>query len=443
MEPVRVALLGCGVVGTEVARLLTSQADELAARVGAPLELVGIAVRRLGRDRGLGLDPSLFTTDAEELVTRADVVIEVIGGIEPARGLILRAMAHGAGVVTANKALLAADGPTLYEAAAKNSVDLYYEASVAGAIPLLRPLRESLAGDRVTRVLGIVNGTTNYVLDKMDSTGMGFAEAVEQAQSLGYAEADPTADVEGFDAAAKAAILASLAFHTRVSLDDVHREGITEVSAADVRAAQLQGCVVKLLAICERVAGTDAEGRPTEAVSVRVHPAMLPLGHQLAGVRGAYNAVYVEAEAAGQLMFYGPGAGGLPTASAVLGDAVAVARHRLLGGRGPGESAYAELPVLPMDDTITRYHVRLDVADKPGVLAQVAGVFAGHGVSIEAVQQRQDDAGRAVLVVVTHTATDAALSATVDELEGLDIVDSVAGVLRVEGNNDTDGGADA
>ncbi|GAA0322477.1 homoserine dehydrogenase [Kineococcus aurantiacus] len=431
MEPVKVALLGCGVVGAEVARLLTTQADDFAARVGAPLELVGIAVRRLGRDRGAGIDASLFTTDAEELVTRADVVIEVIGGIEPARSLVLRAVEHGASVVTANKALLAADGPALYEAAAKNGVDLYYEASVAGAIPLLRPLRESLVGDRVTRVLGIVNGTTNYVLDQMHTTGMGFAEAVEQAQALGYAEADPTADVEGFDAAAKAAILASLAFHTRVSLDDVHREGITEVSAADVRAAELQGCVVKLLAICER--GTDADGN--EAVSVRVHPAMLPREHQLGGVRGAFNAVYVEAEAAGQLMFYGPGAGGRPTASAVMGDVVAVARHKVVGGRGPGESAYAQLAVQPMAETVTRYHVRLDVADRPGVLAQVAGVFAAHGVSIEAVQQRQDDAGRAVLVVVTHSATDAALSTTVDELEQLDIVDSVAGVLRVEGGD--------
>lgn len=434
MEPVKVALLGCGVVGTEVARLLTSQAGELASRVGAPLQLIGIAVRRLGRDRGLDVDPSLFTTDAEELVTRADVVIEVIGGIEPARSLMLRAMDHGASVVTANKALLAADGPTLYEAAAKAEVDLYYEASVAGAIPLLRPLRESLGGDRVTRVLGIVNGTTNYVLDQMDTTGMGFAEAVGQAQALGYAEADPTADVEGFDAAAKAAILASLAFHTRVSLDDVHREGITEVGAADVRAAQLQGCVVKLLAICER--SSDAAGNDT--VSVRVHPAMLPREHPLAGVRGAFNAVYLEAEAAGQLMFYGPGAGGQPTASAVLGDVVAVAQHRLLGARGPGESAYAHLAVQPMAETVTRYHVRLDVADRPGVLAQVAGVFAAHGVSIEAVQQRQEPgegAGRAVLVVVTHSAPDAALAATVEQLEELEIVDSVAGVLRVEGHD--------
>ena len=267
-RPLRVALLGAGVVGGAVARLLTEHASDMAARVGAPLEIVGIAVRRAGRDRSdLGVDPGLFTTDADELVTRADVVVEVIGGIEPARSLILRAMKHGASVVTANKALLAEDGPALYAAAAEHGVDLYYEAAVAGAIPLLRPLRESLAGDDVTKVLGIVNGTTNYVLDKMDTTGAGFSDAVEQAQALGYAEADPTADVEGFDAAAKAAILASLAFHTRVSGADVYREGITEVTAADVAAAREMDCVVKLLAICER----------TEAgVSVRVHPAMIP-----------------------------------------------------------------------------------------------------------------------------------------------------------------------
>ncbi|MFB9375434.1 homoserine dehydrogenase [Kineococcus gynurae] len=435
VKPLKVALLGCGVVGTEVARALTTNAADFAARVGAPLELIGIAVRRLGRERDLDVDPALFTTDAEDLVTRADIVVEVIGGIEPARSLMLRAMEHGAGVVTANKALLAADGPTLYEAAARHGVDLYYEASVAGAIPLLRPIRESLAGDQIERVLGIVNGTTNYMLDKMDSTGQSFADALEQAQALGYAEADPTADVDGFDAAAKAAILASLAFHTRVSLDDVHREGISEVSSADVLAAQQQGCVIKLLSICERSRTADG----AEAVSVRVHPAMLPLDHQLASVREAFNAVFVEATGAGQLMFYGPGAGGQPTASAVLGDVVAVARHRRAGGRGPGEYAYAELPVLPMADTVTRYHVRLDVADRPGVLAQVAGVFAAHDVSIETVQQRQvtgdDGVDRAVLVVTTHAATDAALSTTVEELQKLDSVDSVAGVMRVEGTD--------
>jgi homoserine dehydrogenase len=432
-EPLRVALLGCGVVGSAVARLLTQHRDDLAARVGRPFDIVGIAVRRPGRDRSdLGLDPALFTTDAEDLVARADIVVEVIGGIEPARALILRAMKHGASVVTANKALLAQDGPTLYAAAQDAGVDLYYEAAVAGAIPLLRPLRESLAGDDVRRVLGIVNGTTNYVLDKMDTTGANFHDAVEQAQALGYAEADPTADVEGFDAAAKAAILASLAFHTRVSGADVHREGITEVTAADVAAAKEMDSVVKLLAICER---TD------DGVSVRVHPAMIPRSHPLAGVREAFNAVFVEADAAGQLMFYGRGAGGDPTASAILGDVVAVARHRVGGGRGPGESAYADLPILPMGNAQTRYHISLDVADRPGVLAAVASAFADHGVSIETVRQQivpasgdESSDGRASLVVVTHTASDAALSATVEALAAMPIVRAVDSVMRVEGS---------
>ncbi|MBL8928592.1 MAG: homoserine dehydrogenase [Kineosporiaceae bacterium] len=445
-----VALLGCGVVGTEVARLLTAHADELSRRVGARLELSGIAVRRPGRRRDLDLPAELFTTDAEALVKGADIVIEVIGGIEPARSLILSAMAAGAGVVTANKVLLAEDGPALYAAAAEHGVDLYFEAAVAGAIPLLRPLRESLAGDRVTKVLGIVNGTTNYVLDKMDTTGSSFAEAVAQAQALGYAEADPTADVEGFDAAAKAAILASLAFHTRVGAADVHREGITGVTAADVAGAEALGAVVKLLAICERTTSTGPDGVAREGVSVRVHPAMIPRSHPLGGVREAYNAVFVESEAAGQLMFYGRGAGGQPTASAVLGDVISVARNRVAGGRGPGESAHADLPVHPMGEVPTRYHISLDVADRPGVLAAVAQVFADHGVSIETVRQQQLDravdsgeppadgatgrgiAGRAALVVVTHTAPDAALAATVEALAGLDIVEGVQSVMRVE-----------
>ena len=438
-QPLRIALLGCGVVGSAVARLLTGHAADLAARVGRPLEIVGVAVRRPEKSRSTtGVDVSLFTTDAEELVTRADIVIEVIGGIEPARSLILRAMNHGASVVTANKALLAEDGPRLYKAAQESDVDLYYEASVAGAIPLLRPLRESLAGDDVRRILGIVNGTTNYVLDKMDTTGAGFGDAVEQAQALGYAEADPTADVEGFDAAAKAAILASLAFHTRVSAKDVHREGITDVSAADIRAAREMDCVVKLLAICERIKGhgNGAEG----GISVRVHPAMIPRTHPLAGVREAFNAVFVEAESAGQLMFYGRGAGGDPTASAVLGDVVAVARHKVVGGRGPGESTYADLPILSMGQAQTRYHISLDVADRPGVLAQVALAFAEHEVSIETVRQQllapdpqSPDEGRASLVVVTHRASDAALSATVDALAHLSTVRRVTSVMRVEG----------
>ena len=429
MSTVRVALLGYGVVGTQVARLLTEHADDLAARVGARVELVGVAVRRLGRDRAVtGLAPGLFTTDAERFVARqdVDVVVEVIGGIEPARTLVLSAMEHGASVVTANKALLAEDGDTLHRAADKHGVDLYYEAAVAGAIPLLRPLRESLAGDTVRRVTGIVNGTTNFILDRMDTAGSGFAESLEEAQSLGYAEADPTADVEGFDAAAKAAILAGIAFHSHVTTADVHREGITEVTASDVASAREMGCVVKLLAICE-LSGDE------RSVGVRVYPAMLSRKHPLASVRGAYNAVFVESDAAGRLMFYGPGAGGAPTASAVLGDLVTVGRHRVQGVRGPGASTYAAREIRPMGETVTRYHISLDVDDRPGVLAQVASVFAEHGVSIETVRQKVHGPDDAELVVVTHAAADGALAATVQGLAALRIVRDVLSVMRVEG----------
>ena len=428
MRAMKVALLGCGGVGSQVYRLLGQQAADLAARIGAPLEVAGVAVRRPARPRAVEVSPQLLTGDAMSLVTRPDIdiVVEVIGGIEPARSLLVAALKSGKSVVTANKALLAEDGATLQEAARSGGADLYYEAAVAGAIPLLRPLRESLAGDAVYRVLGIVNGTTNYILDRMDTSGVGFADALEEAQALGYAEPDPTADVEGFDAAAKAAILASLAFHTRVTAADVHREGITGVTQADIASARTLGHVVKLLAICERSDG---------GVSVRAHPAMIPRSHPLAGVREAYNAVFVEAESAGRLMFYGAGAGGVPTASAVLGDVVAVARNRLAGTRGPDASTYAELPVLPMGDSRTRYHVALDVADRPGVLARVAESFARHDVSIKAVRQegRGDDAQ---LVIVTHSAPDAALAACVADLGGMDIVRAVASVMRVEGEGD-------
>ena len=422
------ALLGCGTVGSEVYRLLTQQSDDLAARIGARLEVAGISVRRPGRARSVAVDPALLTADSMDLVTRPDVdiVIEVIGGIEPVRSVLLAAMKSGKSVVSANKALLAEDGATLHEAARENGADLYYEAAVAGAIPLLRPLRESLAGDTVHRVLGIVNGTTNYILDRMDTSGAGFADALEEAQALGYAEPDPTADIEGFDAAAKAAILAGLAFHTGVTAADVHREGITGVTAADIASARELGHVVKLLAICERRDG---------GVSVRAHPAMIPRAHPLAGVREAYNAVFVEAEAAGRLMFYGAGAGGVPTASAVLGDVVAVARNLIAGTRGPDALTYARLPVLPMGEARTRYHVALDVADRPGVLARVAETYARHEVSIKAVRQegRGEDAQ---LVIVTHAAPEAALSRCVTELETMDSVRAVASVMRVEGEGD-------
>ncbi|HEY1488587.1 MAG TPA: homoserine dehydrogenase [Micromonosporaceae bacterium] len=427
-QPVRVALLGCGTVGTQVVRLMREQAGDLTARIGAPLEIVGVAVRRINKDRtAAGLSEHLFTTDALGLVKRddVDVVVEVVGGIEPARTWLIEALRAGKSVVTANKALLAEDGGPIHDAAAEGGADLYYEAAVAGAIPLLRPLRESLHGDRITRVTGIVNGTTNFILSAMDSEGTGYTEALEQATALGYAEADPTADVEGFDAAAKAAILASLAFHTRVSSADVYRQGIVDVTAADMASAHSMGATIKLLCIAEQT---------SDGVSVRVHPAMIPRTHPLAGVNDAFNAVFVEAEAAGQLMFYGRGAGGAPTASAVLGDLVAVARNHIAGVRASSESAYAALPIRPMGDVPTRYHVSLDVADKAGVLAAVANVFAHHDVSIATVRQSGRDAG-AQLVIVTHTAPDAALRATVEELRGLDIVRSVASVLRVEGES--------
>src|SRR5262245_51671366 len=424
---VRVALLGCGVVGAEVVRLLHEQAEDLTARIGAPIELVGIAVRRPGRDRGeLPVDRSLFTADALGLVKRddVDIVVEVVGGIEPARSWLVEALRAGKSVVTANKALLAEDGAALHDAAAEGNADLYYEAAVAGAIPLLRPLRESLHGDRITRVTGIVNGTTNFILSNMDASGASFHDALEEATALGYAEPDPTADVEGFDAAAKAAILASLAFHTRVTAADVYREGITEVTAGDVASAKAMGCAIKLLCIASCVDG---------AVSVRVHPAMIPRTHPLASVGDAFNAVFVEAHAAGQLMFSGRGAGGAPSASAVRGDIVAVARHRLSGSRAPSESTYADLRIRPMGEVVTRYHISLDVDDRAGVLAAVAGVFAQHDVSIQTVRQsgRGDEA---TLVVVTHTASDASLAATVADLRRLDIVREVTSVMRVEGD---------
>ncbi|MCA1982365.1 homoserine dehydrogenase [Nocardioides nematodiphilus] len=426
-RPLGVALLGCGVVGSQVVRLLHEQAADLEARIGAPVELKGVAVRRLDAPREVEIPADLLTTDATALVARddVDIVVEVIGGIEPARGLILSALENGASVVTANKALLAEDGATLFATAEKAGRDLYYEAAVAGAIPILRPLRDSLAGDKVTKVIGIVNGTTNYILDKMDTYGAGFTEALAEAQELGYAEADPTADVEAFDAAAKAAILASLAFHTKVVGTDVHREGITDVTAADVASAKAMGCVVKLLAIVELKDG---------AVSARVHPAMIPREHPLASVRDAYNAVFVEAESAGQLMFYGRGAGGDPTASAVLGDLVTVARNLVAQTQSVAASSYADRAILPMGQTVTRYHVAIDVEDRAGVLATIASAFAEHGVSIQTMRQEGRD-DEAQLVVVSHDATDAQLAATVEHLRNLDVVRDVTSVMRVEGMN--------
>ncbi|MBD1540806.1 homoserine dehydrogenase [Arthrobacter sp. IA7] len=434
LRTLKVALLGCGNVGAQVARILIDDAGTLAPRTGARLELAGIAVRNLDAEREVDLPRDLFTTDGETLVKEADLVIELMGGIEPARSLILSAIQNGASVVTGNKALLAADGPALYEEADKAGVELSYEAAVAGAIPILRPIRDSLSGDRITRVLGIVNGTTNFILDQMDSTGAQFADALAEAQRLGYAEADPTADVEGHDAAAKAAILASLSFHTRFDLENVYCEGITGVSAADIAAAKEAGFVIKLLAIAEKIGNGDG----SEGVSVRVHPTLLPREHPLAAVRGAFNAVFVEAENAGELMFYGQGAGGTPTASAVLGDLVSAARRIVLGGPGRIESTTGHVPALPIDAATTSYYIGLDVADQPGVLAKIAQLFAEHGVSIEIMRQtihRDADSNveSAELRIVTHRASEAALAATVEAVKGLDVINSVTSVLRVEG----------
>jgi homoserine dehydrogenase len=422
-KTLRVGMLGCGVVGSEVARLINANQKDLTARSGAKLDLVKIGVRNLARP---DVAKDLLTTDLESIVKDAniDLIIEVIGGIEPARTLILEAFANGKSVVTANKALLAKHGAELFAAADKSGVDLYYEAAVAGAIPILRPLRESLVGDHVQRVMGIVNGTTNYILTKMDESGSAFADALAEAQALGFAEADPTADVEGFDAAAKAAILAGLAFHSRVTDSDVYREGITKITDSDVAVAKSLDLVVKLLAIAE----LTNEGK----ISVRVHPTLISRSHPLASVREAFNAVFVESESAGAMMFYGRGAGGAPTASAVLGDLVAVARHRVSGGLGPRESDYADLDIAPMGSTKTRYLIRLDVADRPGVLAAVAQTFSKHDVSIQTVRQtgRGDNAE---LIVMTHKAADSALAATVADLSSLDAVKDIASVLRVEG----------
>jgi homoserine dehydrogenase len=427
MKTLKVGMLGAGVVGSQIARLLIANKSDLASRAGANLELVSIAVKdsKLKRD---GISAALLTNDAKSIVNdpQIDLVIEVIGGIDPAKDLILTALNNGKSVVTANKALLAKHGAELYAAADKANVDLYYEAAVAGAIPILRPLRESLVGDHVIRVMGIVNGTTNYILTKMDENGAAFADALKEAQALGFAESDPTADIEGFDAAAKAAILAGLAFHSRVTDNDVYREGISKITAADVKVAKAMEMVIKLLAI--------AELTPDGAVSVRVHPALISRTHPLASVRESFNAVFVEAESAGQMMFYGKGAGGAPTASAILGDLVAVARHKVTGGIGPKESDYADLKIAQIGQTKTRYLIRLNVADKPGVLESVAHVFASHQVSIQTV--RQTGAGdKAELIVMTHSSNESSLSATVKDLKNLPVVTDVASVLRVEGVN--------
>ena len=434
VAPIRVGLLGAGTVGSQTARLLVEQKDELAARIGRPIELTGVAcLDPAETDPFPWIDKSVVTTDTMSVATGSDIVIELIGGTGVARKFVLAAIESGASVVTANKALLAKYGPEIYAAAEAKGVDIYFEASVGGAIPFLKPLRESLVGDKVTSMLGIVNGTTNYILDEMSTKGLSFETALATAQELGYAEADPTADVDGLDAAAKAAIIASLAFHTRVGLDDVSVEGIREITADDIREAHASGCELKLLAIAQRREDEHAQG-----VSVRVHPALVPNDHPLASVHGAYNAVLVEAESAGRLMFYGQGAGGAPTASAVLSDVVAAAAHRVHGGQAPRESSYASLPVLGPEAAVTRYQIQLRSDDAVGSLAAMASVFAENEVSINSVRQSayvtsDGSHDQAVVTFVTHPAPVFHLNAAVEGLRDSDRVAEVVSIQRVEG----------
>ncbi|WP_291341160.1 homoserine dehydrogenase [Corynebacterium sp.] len=422
-----VAILGHGTVGSEVLRLMGEYTDTLAHRIGGPLEIKGVAVSDLSKPRE-GVAPELLTDDALSLINREDVdiVVEVIGGIDYPRELVLAALRAGKSVVTANKALVAAHADELADAADAANVDLYFEAAVAAAIPVVGMLRRSLAGDNILRISGIVNGTTNFILDAMESTGATYDDALAEATRLGYAEADPTADVEGHDAASKAAILASLGFHTRVKFDDVSCEGISKVTAEDIEAARDAGYVIKLLAICERI--TDRNGE--EAVASRVHPTLVPVDHPLASVNQSYNAIFVEAEAAGRLMFYGNGAGGAPTASAVLGDLVGAARNKVHGGRAPGENTYANLPIAELGDVRTRYHIDMEVEDRTGVLAELSTIFAAHDISLKTV--RQEEAGDlARLIVVTHSARESDLAATVEDLKKASAVKAVDSVLRL------------
>jgi homoserine dehydrogenase len=424
-DVVRVGMLGCGTVGAAVIRLLHDHEAEIALRTDTRLEVTTVAVRDPSAPRDVPLDPSRFTADSREVVSdpEVDVVCELMGGTDPALELVLAAIDHGKPVVTANKELLAAHGRQLFDRADAKGVDLAFEAAVAGGIPLIRPLRESLAGDRVRRLMGIVNGTTNYVLTRMSDDGMSFDDALAEAQRLGYAEANPAADVEGHDAAAKCAILASIAFDSLVTADDVYREGIAGVTRQDIEFARRLGYVVKLLAVAELEDG---------AVVARVHPAMIPSEHPLASVRGSFNAVFVEGEAVGELMFYGRGAGGEPTATSVVGDLIAVAGHLLHGGRAIGSVRRLERGIRPMGETHSEYYVLLQVEDRPGVLAEIAAVFGRHGVSIRHVWQ-EGLGDEAQLVFISHGAKDASLQASVADLEGLASVEAVESVLRVEG----------
>ena len=423
---VRVAILGCGNVGAALVGIVQDRAEALAVQAGARFVITGIAVHDLDAPRPDHVPRHLLTTDAAGLVADrdVDVVVELIGGLEPAGALVRTALDAGRPVVTANKALLAShDGVALRTLARERGVDLLYEAAVAGAIPLVRALRESLTGERIHRVMGIVNGTTNFILTKMGEQGADYATVLAEAQELGLAERDPTADVEGFDAAAKAAILAGVAFGYNVSDDAVVREGITGITSADVDFARRAGYVIKLLAIVERSGD--------EGLSVRVHPALVPEAHPLAGVRDAFNAVFIEGEAAGELMLYGQGAGGLPTASAVVGDLIDATRNLLAGTTAPAPDRQPA-HLVPEADLEAGFYISLDVADRPGVLGAVTTTFGDNGVSIRSVEQEGGSA-EARLVFVTHQAREGDVRATLDTLDGLDAVKRIGGVMRIVG----------
>jgi len=424
---VRIGVLGCGNVGAAFVRLVEQQGATIQLRTGIRLEVVSVAVRNMSRDRDVQLPEGLLTRDAHAVVSdpSIDLIVEVIGGIEPARELITAALAGGKPVVTANKELLANVGAELYAAADAAGVDLLFEAAVAGGIPVIRALRESLRGEPVSRVMGIINGTTNFILTKMTEEGADYSAALSEAQRLGFAERDPTADVEGFDAGAKAAILASIAFGAKVVAGDVYHEGISRVTAADIAVAKRLGYVIKLLGIAER-------DRETGEIAVRVHPAMVPNHHPLASVRESYNAVFIEGDAVGSLMFYGRGAGGSPTASAVLGDVIDAAVNLVKGTHG-SIGSFAKAIIRPIDETSSEYLLSMEVADKPGVLHAVTGAFANNGVSIRAAEQEGIGAD-ARLVFITHVAKESDLQATVRQLREMDVVKQVGGMLRVVGS---------
>jgi homoserine dehydrogenase len=422
-DVVRVGLLGCGNVGASLVELLGTRAEAIATRTGLRIEITRVAVRNVAKARSIPLPEGVLTHDTAGVASdpEIDIVVEVIGGIEPARTVLLDALKAGKPVITANKELLANVGSDLFEAANAAGVDLLFEAAVGGGIPLIRPLRESLAGERVRRVIGIVNGTTNYILTKMSEEGAEYGDALAEAQRLGYAERDPTADVEGFDAGAKAAIIASIAFGASVVAGDVYHEGIANITADDIAFAHRLGYEVKLLGIADQ----DDDGR----IAVRVHPAMLPRTHPLAAVRDSFNAVFIEGDAVGQLMFFGRGAGGMPTASAVLGDLVD-ASVNLKRGSSASLPPSPRATIRPIDEVRSEWYLNMEVVDRPGVLHAVSGVFAEHGVSIRSMEQ-EGLGDEARLVFITHDAAESAMQATLRDLRHLAVVDRVTSVVRV------------